>query len=115
MSQREKRACKQLCKRFAAWMSLVWKMKSIYLSALVHIYDIGTDVGIIVDWGTQMNKEIHGGPEHDVRGLDMRGLFGGAILAFFLYRFISAGFVYQFTGKFKRALIQWFDLEIYRA
>eukprot|EP01083_Nonionella_stella_P005845 16873_1 len=44
----KKRGC---CRRLLSWMKLVWKMKSIYLSALVHIYDIGTDVGIIVDWG----------------------------------------------------------------
>eukprot|EP01083_Nonionella_stella_P161625 529675_1 len=77
--------CHCHCGRIFAWMKLVWTMKTIYLSALVHIYDIGTDVGIIVDWGLQMNREVHGGPEDDVRGLDMRGLFGGAILAFFLY------------------------------
>eukprot|EP01083_Nonionella_stella_P318674 1165999_1 len=107
------------CKLILSWMKLVWKMKSIYLSALVHIYDIATDVGIIVDWGTQMQREnygeIHGDPEYNVRGLDMGGLFAGSLLAFFLYRFISAGFVYQFTGKFGRACIQWLDLEIYRA
>ena len=28
--------------RLAQWLKLVWKMKSIYLSALVHIYDIAT-------------------------------------------------------------------------
>eukprot|EP01083_Nonionella_stella_P318673 1165992_1 len=103
------------CKLILSWMKLVWKMKSIYLSALVHIYDIGTDVGIIVDWGLLANREFLGGPKDNVRGLDMRGLFGGSLLAFFLYRFISAGFVYQFTGKFSRACLQWFDLEIYRA
>eukprot|EP01083_Nonionella_stella_P108949 317216_1 len=105
------------CKLILSWMKLVWKMKSIYLSALVHIYDIATDVGIIVDWGTQMQRE-NDNPvlsKHNVRGLNMGGLFAGSLLAFFLYRFISAGFVYQFTGKFGRACIQWLDLEIYRA
>ena len=40
-SQEEQRK-KKTCSRITRWMSLVWKMKSIYLSALVHIYDIGT-------------------------------------------------------------------------
>eukprot|EP01083_Nonionella_stella_P018121 50662_1 len=111
--EEEKKCCN--CKIFRSWITTVWKMKSIYLSALVHIYDIGTDVGIIVDWGLQMNQENNGGPKHDVRGIDMEGLFAASILAFFLYRFISAYFVYEFTGKLSRACIQWFDLEIYRA
>eukprot|EP01084_Bolivina_argentea_P150833 263354_1 len=101
------------CKRILNWMKLVWKMKSIYLSAIVHIYDIGTDVGIIVDWGGQMIDERTN--KVDVRGLNMTGLFCGSIVAFFLYRFVSAGFVYEFTGKFGRACIQFLDFEIYNA
>eukprot|EP01084_Bolivina_argentea_P099215 178347_1 len=106
---------KHSCRRYLQWIKLVWKMKSIYLSALVHIYDIATDVGIIVDWGIQAFDEKNGGPKENVRGLNMMGLFLSSIVAFFLYRFISAGFVFEFTGKFKRACIQFFDLEIYNA
>lgn len=116
----ETESAKHGCKRYLAWMKLVWKMKSIYLSALVHIYDIGTDVGIIVDWGGQMLDErewerTDGESGKDVRGLDMTGLFCSSVVAFLLYRFISAGFVYEFTGKFGRACIQFLDLEIYNA
>merc|ERR1712173_96849 len=62
-----------------------------------------------------MGAEKNGGPEKDVRGLNMMGLFATSIVAFFLYRFISAGFVYEFTGKLSRACIQFLDLEIYNA
>ncbi len=70
-------------------------MKSIYLSALVHIYDIGTDIGIIVDWGTQAFAERADPDKHDVRELNMMGLFAASVFAFMLYRFISASFVYE--------------------
>eukprot|EP01083_Nonionella_stella_P108948 317209_1 len=103
-------------RRYLMWFKLVYRMKSIYFSALVHIYDIATDVGIIVDWGAQMIKENRGDhPSDDVRDVNMTGLFTTAVVAFFLYRFVSAGFVYEFTGKFGRACVQWLDLEIYHA
>eukprot|EP01084_Bolivina_argentea_P067013 122137_1 len=103
-------------RRYLMWFKLVYRMKSIYFSALVHIYDIATDVGIIVDWGAQMIKENRADhPSDDVRDVNMTGLFTTAVVAFFLYRFVSAGFVYEFTGKFGRACVQWLDLEIYHA
>eukprot|EP01083_Nonionella_stella_P067852 179746_1 len=104
-----------LVKKFTSFVSLVWKMKSIYLSAFVHIYDIGTDVGIIVQWMGDAIKEERNKDEHNVRGIDMMALFISSIGVFMLYRFVSAGFVYEFTGKWKRACIQFLDLEIYHA
>merc|ERR1712228_943758 len=81
-----------------------------------HIYDIGTDVAVILDWGDQAFKEDNDTDnEFNVRGLNMMGLFAAALVAFFLYRFISSFFVWEFTGKLNRALIQFFDLEIYHA
>ena len=68
----------------------------------------------MVDWGQQARSEEKG-DEYNVRGVDMRALFAASIFAFFLYRFISAYFVYEFTGKKKRAFVQFLDLEIYRA
>eukprot|EP01083_Nonionella_stella_P211720 765192_1 len=105
------------CKRYTSWLSTVWKMKGIYLSALVHIYDIATDIGIIVNWGYQAFAEDQGqtGTKTDVRGINMMGLWASSMVAFLLYRFISAGFVYEFTGKLGRAFVQFLDLEIYRA
>eukprot|EP01083_Nonionella_stella_P185300 675405_1 len=102
-------------KKYTSWVSLVWKMKSIYLSALVHIYDVCTDVGIIVQWMGAALEERKDYKENNVRGIDMMALFVFSIVAFFLYRFVSAGFVYEFTGKWKRACIQFLDLEIYHA
>eukprot|EP01083_Nonionella_stella_P064183 167058_1 len=102
-------------KKITSWFSLVWKMKSIYLSALVHIYDVCTDVGIIVQWMGDAIDERNNPDEHNVRGIDMMALFISSVVAFFLYRFVSAGFVYEFTGKWKRACIQFLDLEIYHA
>eukprot|EP01083_Nonionella_stella_P176857 619998_1 len=101
------------CKRYTSWLSTVWKMKGIYLSALVHIYDIATDIGIIVNWGYQAFAEEN--DKTDVRGINMMGLWASSMVAFLLYRFISAGFVYEFTGKLGRACVQFLDLEIYRA
>ena len=103
------------CKRFRRWIKLVWKMKSMYLSGLVHIYDIATDVGVIIDWGQQAFAERRGGA-HDVRGVNMMAFFVTSIVVFCLYRLVSAVFVYEFSGKFTRCCMQCFgDLEIYRA
>ena len=114
MEQTEENRLKPI-QRITRWMSLVWRMKSIYLSALVHIYDIGTDVGIIVQWGYLAFDELEDKDQNNVRGVDMMGLFLGSLLFFWLYRVISAGFVYEFTGKFGRAFTQFWDLEIYHA
>eukprot|EP01083_Nonionella_stella_P148545 470394_1 len=102
-------------KKFTSWISLVWRMKSIYLSALVHIYDVCTDVGIMVQWMGLAIEETRNKKANNVRGLDMMALVIASFVAFFLYRFVSAGFVYEFTGKWQRACIQFLDLEIYNA
>eukprot|EP01084_Bolivina_argentea_P216577 367893_1 len=102
-------------KRIYWWLKTLWILKKIYLTSLLHIFDVATDVGIIVDWGYQAFAEKNGGDNKNLGELDMMVMFLCSLVAWFLYRFISAGFVYEFTGKFKRAFIQFLDLEIYNA
>ena len=72
-------------------------------------------MGVAFGWYELARKESEQGDLGNVRGVEMGVLFGCAAFVFFLYRFISAYFVWEFTGKWRRSFVQFLDLEIYRA
>ena len=69
----------------------------------------------MVEWGGLALDELDDKQGNNIRGVQMEALFLLALFVFFLYRFVSAYFVWEFTGKKKRAFVQFLDLEIYRA
>src|SRR5690606_10563538 len=82
-----------------------------------------TDIAVIINWVKQAIKQQKikysrsSNNDNNYRKqvnphLDMVGMATSAIIAFLLYRIISAIFVYQYTKKWYRALSQLADLDI---
>ena len=67
----------------------------------------------MVEWW-QLARAEDASDANNVRGLNMYGLFITSVFFFFLYRFVSAYYVWEFTGKLSRGMVQFLDLEILR-
>ena len=107
--------CCTLIQNIIPWFMLIWNMKTLYLTSLIHIYDIATDIGILIEWGhlsyLQFNKSDN---MIDVGNLNMFELFIWSVIAFLLYRIISAFLIFKYTKSYYRFFLQLMDLEIYR-
>ena len=85
---------------------------------LLHIYDISTDIGVILEWYLLAYQQFNLKEDwalYDVYAhLNMTVLFIAALVALNLYRFISSFLLYIYTKKWCRFFSQFFDLEIFR-
>ena len=114
VSGEKKKGCWHYFKR---WAMYTWTIRSMYAAAAVHIYDISTDIGVMLEWWLlsyqQRNKENWALTEVYAE-LDMTVLFVAALVAFNIYRLISSFLLYIYTKKCARFFSQFFDLEIFR-
>eukprot|EP01084_Bolivina_argentea_P177511 306948_1 len=99
------------------WFLLVWNMKTLYFTSLIHIYDIATDIGILIEWAelSYLQHIKHKSTQSlNLGNLNMFELFICAFFAFWLYRIITAFLIFNYTKSYKRFFLQLMDLEIYR-
>eukprot|EP01083_Nonionella_stella_P252787 870578_1 len=69
-----------------AFFKKIWKMRSIYGSVLVHLYDTATDVGVMIDWWFLAQDEARG---YNYESIDMATLFWASVAFLALYRIVS--------------------------
>ena len=103
---------------FKRWAMYTWTIRSMYAAAAVHIYDISTDIGVILEWYLLAYQQQTLGEDwalYEVyKELNMTVLFIAALVALNVYRFISSFLLYNYTKKCARFFSQFFDLEIFR-
>ena len=74
---------------FKRWAIYVWAIRSMYAAAAVHIYDISTDIGVILEWWllAYQQTNVDNWPLTPVYAqLDMTVLFIAALVALNIYR-----------------------------
>ena len=89
------------------WVKTIWKMRSIYASLIVHVFDFITDSLVIWEWSTiEQNKDV----EH----IDATVMTYSAISVLIFYRIISSIAIFVITNyDMKQALLQLFDLLLF--
>lgn len=101
--------------KFFYWVWVTWNMSSIYGLLIIHIWDIGTDLAIMVKWYRD-GKNASPQWESSNGDIDLLALFIMSILFILLYRVIASLMIYSLTQSPLRVLSQLvFDFEIYRA
>eukprot|EP01084_Bolivina_argentea_P030231 56047_1 len=88
------------------WFKMVWKMRSIYASFAVHIFDVLTDILVILEW---WNLENNG---NDIKNVDARVMSICGILIMFFHRFITTFVFWVKERNLFRCLLQFVDLLI---
>ena len=96
------------------WGLVTWNMSAIYGLLIIHIWDIGTDIAVMVKW-------YRDGKSADPQwissngDIDLLALFLLSILFILLYRIIASLMIYSLTQSPLRVFSQLvFDFEIYR-
>lgn len=101
-------------KFFTIWLKTVWKMRSMYSSLLVHIFDFFTDLLVINEW----YYLERGKNSVDVEHVDTNIMAFSGIGIIVLYRFVSMIAIYFSDDSYeyhdwKSALLQFFDLLLF--
>eukprot|EP01084_Bolivina_argentea_P097960 176085_1 len=88
------------------WFKIVWKMRSVYVSLAVHIFDVLTDFLVILQWWSLEEKE-------DIQHIDARimSLCGIAVLVF--HKSISTIAFWMKEQNMYRCIFQLLDLLIF--
>lgn len=96
------------------WIKVVWKMRSVYGSLIVHIFDVFTDLVVIIEWFSLEDGKSADVPHIDTHVMAINGL---VVLGF--HKLISVFVFWRKEGNVSRCILQFFDLlviqEIYVA
>ena len=95
-------------KMFRLWMKTTWKMRNIYSSFAVHVFDFTTDLLVITEWYNAEN-----GKNNTVDHIDSRLMAWSSIGILIFYKIISTIAVYLTTKSAVRALAQFLDLLLF--
>eukprot|EP01083_Nonionella_stella_P304857 1061208_1 len=103
-------------RKLKAYRAHAWQIKTLYFQVLLHIFDISTDIGVLVEWYSlcAQHDSFNDNSHIQYDGVDMPFLFACGVIVFTAYRIMSTVFVYITTGKSIRIVSQLIDLEIYR-
>eukprot|EP01083_Nonionella_stella_P142339 440217_1 len=103
-------------RKLKAYKAHAWQIKTLYFQVLLHIFDISTDIGVLVEWYSlcAQHDSFNDNSHIQYDGVDMPFLFACGVIVFTAYRIMSTVFVYITTGKSIRIVSQLIDLEIYR-
>ena len=101
--------------KFFYWVWVTWNMSAIYGLLIIHIWDIGTDIAVMIKWYEDGSTAKPTKWLSDNGDIDLLALFALSILFILLYRIIASLMIYSLTKSPLRVLSQLiFDLEIYR-
>ena len=96
---------------FKLYFKTVWKLRSVYSSFLVHIFDVFTDLLVIIEWFS-LSKD-------DTPHIDPNALAINATCVLILHKMISVFVFWTKERNYRRCILQFFDLllieEIYVA
>ena len=87
------------------WAKIVWKMRSVYCSLAVHLFDVLTDVLVIISWFKY--------PDKPNDGIDPRVMAYCAITVLLFHKLISIIAFWAKEENLIRCLLQFFDLLIF--
>eukprot|EP01084_Bolivina_argentea_P148558 259681_1 len=107
----EKFQTSPLLKKCKSWFKDVYKRRRCYLPIITHLADQVTDIAVIVQFGELALSTT----PSDCGGLNMYYLFGLSILVLLIYRVVSSVLIYLSTKMFSRLIIQFLDMELFRA
>eukprot|EP01084_Bolivina_argentea_P310382 537086_1 len=89
------------------WLKIVWKMRSVYCSFAVHVFDVITDILIIIEW---WNLEQNGENIKDINAKTM-AICGIVVLLF--HKIISTIAFWAKEKSISRCVLQFLDLLIF--
>lgn len=102
-------------KVFVSWIKLVWKLRSVYSSFIIHTFDITTDVIVIIAWWFEESGKNNEGTQN----VDTQLMAQTSIAIIIFHKIMSSIAVWISEKSIIRALLQFFDLliffEIYNA
>eukprot|EP01083_Nonionella_stella_P314394 1132398_1 len=90
------------------WFRIVWKMRSVYCSLAVHVFDVLTDALVIIEWWN-----LESDPEVDIEHVDARAMAICGIIVLLLYKTVSVIAFWAKEASFLRCLFQFLDLLIF--
>ena len=88
----------------------ILRKKRCYFPIATHIIDQATDIAVIVEFG-----QLHFEQDYICNDIDTLALFILSVIAFLLYRIVSAFWVYLATKSCLNTFIQILDLKIFHA
>eukprot|EP01084_Bolivina_argentea_P251735 422336_1 len=95
------------------WIKIMWKMRGIYGSFLVHSFDTLTDILVIYDWWIRESKS------GDIKHIDSRIMAYNSIAIIIIYKTISTIAIWSKYHDIRRSIFQFMDIlileEIYYA
>eukprot|EP01083_Nonionella_stella_P062840 163368_1 len=94
-------------KTIKSWVKIMWKMRGIYGSFLVHSFDALTDILVIYDWWFRESK--HG----DIAHIDSRVMAYNSIAILILYKTVSTIAIWSKYHDIRRAMFQFMDILIF--
>eukprot|EP01084_Bolivina_argentea_P303497 523989_1 len=89
------------------WFKIIWQMREVYMSFAVHIFDIFTDILVIIEW---WNLEQNG---KDVENIDTKIMAICAITVLLFHRFITTFAIWIKEMNIQRCFLQLLDLLIF--
>eukprot|EP01084_Bolivina_argentea_P053570 98344_1 len=89
------------------YFKLVWSLRSVYLSLIIHSFDVLTDILVIIEWWSF--EENYG----DVPHVNAHQMALCAIIVLCFHQFISAVAFYLKEGNIYRSLAQFFAILIF--
>ena len=96
------------------WAHVVWKMRSVYSSFIVHSFDIVTDLMVIVQWWYEEECNDIDNECVSTDNVDTKLMAYVSIGVIFFHKIISSTLIYLCEGDIIRALLQFFDLLIFQ-
>eukprot|EP01083_Nonionella_stella_P315883 1142365_1 len=92
------------------WLKIVWKMRSVYISLAVHIFDVLTDILVLIEWW-YLEDESKGG--EDLPHIDARLMALCAIITLFLHKIVSTLAFWIKERSVYRCVFQLLDVLIF--
>jgi len=108
-----------MAKKVKLWAKAIWLKKGIYFQLLAHTWDQATNIGVILEfyygWRNQEEDMLAGTDTcYEEYGIKFEYYFYASLLAFMLYRCVSA-FVTGRNTSWKQGVSQFFDIEMLHA
>ena len=113
-NSKKKSKPKRFVKMIGRWMKYTYYYKKCYAATITHFIDQVTDIAVIIEFYNLWQLELKNGSDY-CPVINGRYLFIASICSLLLYRIVAAISIFRQTRQWHRILIQFFDLELFRA
>ena len=93
---------------FISWIKVVWKLRSVYSSFVIHTFDIITDVIVIITWWSEESGE-----NNETYNVDTKLMAQTSIGIIIFHKIMSSFAVWISERSIIRVILQFFDLLIF--